>query len=212
MIANIGGGVYLHALRLQGENFCPVSGVRDRQPLPSVRLCAPSVTAIRTFVVCGGTENGIIPISMAGFQNNEGRSHGEDPTAASSSRLMHAVPALSWRSGRLSRTREPDPRTAARRNHSWQRCRLRCSGDAYHITSPSPDGEAAAHAIRGAIEDAGLTPADVDYIERARHLDPAQREVRNQRHQKGVRRRGLQREGILHQVHDRPSAGRRGCG
>ena len=38
------------------------------------------------------------------------------------------------------------------------------SGDAYHITSPSPDGEAAAHAIRGAIADAGLTPADVDYI------------------------------------------------
>ena len=38
------------------------------------------------------------------------------------------------------------------------------SGDAYHITSPSPTGDAAAAAILGAIHDAGLTPADVDYI------------------------------------------------
>lgn len=34
-------------------------------------------------VVCGGTENGIIPISMAGFQNMKAVHMGEDPTAAS---------------------------------------------------------------------------------------------------------------------------------
>lgn len=36
--------------------------------------------------------------------------------------------------------------------------------DAYHITSPSPDGVGAADAMRQAIEDAGITPGDIDYI------------------------------------------------
>ena len=38
------------------------------------------------------------------------------------------------------------------------------SADAYHITSPSPDGEGAARSMEMAIQDAGLTPTDVDYI------------------------------------------------
>jgi len=36
--------------------------------------------------------------------------------------------------------------------------------DAYHITAPSPDGEGAAASMHLAIEDAGLTPADIDHI------------------------------------------------
>lgn len=38
------------------------------------------------------------------------------------------------------------------------------SGDAYHITSPHPEGAGAAQAIRLALRHAGLNPADVDYI------------------------------------------------
>lgn len=38
------------------------------------------------------------------------------------------------------------------------------TGDAYHITSPAPDGNGGARAMRRAIDDAGLTPEDVDYI------------------------------------------------
>ena len=38
------------------------------------------------------------------------------------------------------------------------------TGDAYHMTSPSPTGEAAAHAMKYAYEEAGLKPEQVNYI------------------------------------------------
>jgi 3-oxoacyl-[acyl-carrier-protein] synthase II len=38
------------------------------------------------------------------------------------------------------------------------------TGDAHHLTAPHPEGEGAIRAMRLALEDAGLAPADVDYI------------------------------------------------
>jgi 3-oxoacyl-[acyl-carrier-protein] synthase II len=38
------------------------------------------------------------------------------------------------------------------------------SGDAYHISAPSPDGEGAARAMRGALRDAAIDGREVDYI------------------------------------------------
>ena len=38
------------------------------------------------------------------------------------------------------------------------------NGDAYHMTTPSPEGEGAARCMRLALKDAGIAPTDVDYI------------------------------------------------
>ena len=163
MIANIAAAYISMHFGFKGENFCPVSACATGN-----HSIGEAMRAIRhgyqDVVVCGGTENGIIPISMAGFQNMKAVHMGEDPTAAS-------IPFDARRSGFVM-GEGAGCLVLESLTHAQQRgatilaevAGYGASGDAYHITSPSPDGEAAAHAIRGAIEDAGLTPADVDYI------------------------------------------------
>jgi 3-oxoacyl-[acyl-carrier-protein] synthase II len=38
------------------------------------------------------------------------------------------------------------------------------AGDAYHITAPAEDGDGGFRAMQAAIKDAGISPADIDYI------------------------------------------------
>jgi len=38
------------------------------------------------------------------------------------------------------------------------------SGDAYHITAPSEDGDGGLRAMRSALRNAGMEPSDIDYI------------------------------------------------
>jgi len=66
----------------QGENYCPVSACATAN-----HAIGEAMRAIRhgyqDIVLCGGTENGIIPFSLAGFQNMKALHTGDDPTAAS---------------------------------------------------------------------------------------------------------------------------------
>ena len=81
------------------------------------------------------------------------------------------------------------------------------SGDAYHITSPAPEHEGAFRVMRNAIRDAKLTPADIGYVNAHGTSTPVgdgleATAIRNLFGEYKVARQ-------LHQVHDRPPAGRR---
>jgi 3-oxoacyl-[acyl-carrier-protein] synthase II len=80
--------------------------------------------------------------------------------------------------------------------------------DAFHMTAPNVDGPKRSMrrrcATRGINADGGAVP------QRPRHQHAAGRRERDQRHQAGLRRpRAQEAGGQLHQVDDRPPAGRR---
>ena len=163
MIANMAAAYISMRFGFKGENFCPISACATAN-----HSIGEAMRAIRhgyqDIVLCGGTENGIIPIALAGFSNMKALHTGDDPSCAS-------IPFDARRSGFvmgegagclvLESLSHAEARGAT---ILAEVAGYGASGDAYHITSPAPDGEAAAHAICGAIEDAGLAPADVDYI------------------------------------------------
>ncbi|WP_031475362.1 beta-ketoacyl-ACP synthase II [Agathobaculum desmolans] len=163
MIANMAAAYISMRFGFKGENFSPVSACATAN-----HAIGEAMRAIRhgyqDIVLCGGTENGIIPISMAGFANMKAVYMGEDPTAAS-------IPFDARRSGFVMGEGAGclvlESLTHAQKRGATILAEVAgygATGDAYHITSPAPEGDAAARAILGAITDAGLTPADVDYI------------------------------------------------
>lgn len=163
MIANMAAAYISMRFGFRGENFCPVSACATAN-----HAIGEAMRAVRhgyqDIVLCGGTESGIIPVSAAGFQNMKALHTGDDPSCAS-------IPFDARRSGfvmgegagclvleSLSHARARGATIYA------EVAGYGATGDAYHITSPSPTGEAAARAIAGAISDAGLRPENVDYI------------------------------------------------
>ncbi len=115
-------------------------------------------------MLAGGTENAITPISVAGFTALTALSTSNNPERCS-------VPFDKDRDGfvigdgaGIVVLEELEHAKARGAKILAEVAGYGATSDAYHITSPSEDGEGGAHAMKFALDDAGAAPEEITYI------------------------------------------------
>ncbi|MCI6637673.1 MAG: beta-ketoacyl-ACP synthase II [Bilifractor sp.] len=115
-------------------------------------------------MVAGGAEAAITPLCIGGFTSLKALTTATDPERAS-------IPFDAERSGFImgegagALILEEYEHAKQRGAHIYAEIAgYGTNCDAYHITAPSPQGVGAEKCMRLAMDDAGITPEDVDYI------------------------------------------------
>ena len=164
MLGDMASGQVSMMIGAKGPNFSTVSACATGtdsigEALEMIRHGPADV------VIAGGTEAAVCEIGVAGFNSCMALStRNDDPQAASR-------PFDSGRDGFvlgegaglvvLESLEHAEKRGA---NVLAELAGYGASSDAHHVTQPHPEGEGAARAMKWAIEDAGLVPENVDYI------------------------------------------------
>ncbi len=116
-------------------------------------------------MICGGAEAAITPMSIAGFGAMKALStRNDDPAAAC---RPWDVNRDGFVVGEGAGILVLESLESAKRRDAPILAELvgyGMSGDAYHITAPAEDGDGAVRVMRNAIEDAGISVSDIDYI------------------------------------------------
>jgi 3-oxoacyl-[acyl-carrier-protein] synthase II len=164
MLGDMASGQVSMMIGAKGPNFSTVSACATGadsigEALEMIRRGRADV------VIAGGTEAAVCEIGVAGFNSCMALStRNEDPQGASR-------PFDSGRDGFvlgegaglivLESLKHAEQRGA---NILAELSGYGASSDAHHVTQPHPEGEGAARAMKWAIEDAGIAPDKVDYI------------------------------------------------
>lgn len=163
VISNMASGTVCMRHKIKGASYSLVTACAS-----STNAIGEAMRAIRhgymDVCVAGGAEAVITPLAVSGFSNMTALTVTEDVDRASipfdkerSGFVMSegaAVVVLESLESALKRGAKIYAEVAG----------YGFTSDAYHITSPDPEGEGAAKAMKMAVEDAGLTINDVDYI------------------------------------------------
>ncbi len=163
MIGNMAAGEVAIKLGFKGDNYCTTTA------------CASGTHAIGeafrkikdgylTAAVCGGTESAVTKFVIGGFATMHALTKSEDPMDASKPFDKNRDGFVLGEGAGILILEEYEHAKARGAKIYAELAGYGASGDGYHITSPDPEGEAAAHAMAYSIKEAGLEPADITYI------------------------------------------------
>jgi 3-oxoacyl-[acyl-carrier-protein] synthase II len=163
-IADIAAGIVSMQFNAKGPNYATVSA------------CATSAHAIgdafRTIqygdadiMITGGAEATVTPMAIGGFANMKALSERNDSPATASRPFDATRDGFVMGEGAGIVVLEELEHARARGATIYgEIVGYGATGDAYHLTAPAPDGEGAQRAMKRAMRDGKLGPADVQYI------------------------------------------------
>jgi len=164
MISDIAAGLISIKYGFRGPNFATVSA------------CASSTNAIvdayfyillgkADLFITGGSEASVNPPGIGGFNAMQAMSTNNDEykTASRPFDITRDGFVIGEGAGALILEELEHARARGAKIYA-EVIGTGLTADAYHITAPHPDGMGAVNVMKQAIAEAGLTPADVDYI------------------------------------------------
>ncbi|WZL74811.1 beta-ketoacyl-ACP synthase II [Clostridiaceae bacterium 35-E11] len=164
MISNIGAGQISMTFGAKGPNTTVVTA------------CASATNAIgdafkiiqrgdADVMITGGAEASITPLSVAGFCSMKALSTRNDAPEKASRPFDKDRDGFVMGEGSGILILEELEHAINRGAHIYAEIvGYGMSADAYHITAPAPEGEGAARAMKNAIQDANISPENIDYI------------------------------------------------
>jgi 3-oxoacyl-[acyl-carrier-protein] synthase II len=164
MIVDMAAGQVSIQFGLKGPNFATVSACAS-----GAHAIGEAMRLIRAgdadAMVAGGSEATITPMAIAGFSNARALStRNDDPQQASRPFDQERDGFVIGEGAGILVLESEDHARRRGAKLLGELVGYGATGDAYHMTAPCVDGEGAARAMRRALQDAGLRPEDVQYI------------------------------------------------
>ena len=164
MIVDLAAGHVSIRYNLKGINYAPVSACATGS-----HAIGEAFEVIRRgdadVIVCGGFDAGVTPLGVAGFAAARALStRNDDPQGASRPWDAGRDGFVIAEGGGVLVLEDWDHAVARGAHIRAELVGYGATADAYHITAPAPDGNGAIRAMRQALAQAGLEPADIDYI------------------------------------------------
>ncbi|MEN3034212.1 MAG: beta-ketoacyl-ACP synthase II [Aquificaceae bacterium] len=163
-ISNMAGGLIAMRFGFKGPNYCVVSACATGNHAigDAMRLIQKGDADI---IIAGGCESAITPLGIAGFAAMKALStRNNEPQKASRPFDKDRDGFVMGEGAGILVLEELNHALARGAKIYAELVGYGATDDAFHITSPCTDGEGAFMCMKLALEDAGLKPQDVDYI------------------------------------------------